>query len=41
MTMNENTIFKKALEIFYKTGSEHDYINFIYGAYGMILADDI
>ena len=32
--MNENTIFKKALEIFYKTGSFDKCAEFVYKAYG-------
>lgn len=43
MTMNENTIFEKAIEIYHKTGSEQEYAKFIYGACGnnMFLATDI
>lgn len=43
MTMNENRIYEKAIEIFHKTGSEQEYTKFIYEACGknMFLATDI
>lgn len=43
MTMNENMIYKKAIEIFHKTGNEQEYEKFVYEACGhnMFLATDI